>query len=437
MQCWGIFGPPRRVFRHEEHFARVRPEPIRAAIVAYLRQSEVRHPPSTVAHRRPPLRTFFLWLQERYPSASGLDDVTRPVALRYAEHLKDQSAAGVISRAYVSGQYSCLRAFYDFAIEERLPTSPARNPFGPRDLPREPTQVPRYLEDREVRAILDYCANGASLKERTMITVLLHTGIRAAEYCALKASDIVQLQGGWKLHIHEGKGLKDRVIPLTPQALAALRAWQEGGWTRTSDHLFTFYGRPYRESQYVTKTIRQVGQRLGIAGLTPHRFRHTFAVALINYGVRESALQKLLGHATLTMTLEYGRILDRTVEHAFNQAVEQMRAGALSWVPSFFGQEEFTLFAEGDAVSYIRLPHGYCRRNPKLHCESDVKCLLCERYGASPQDLPVLHQMKDRFERLNLPVKAMVVGAVIDKVAQQPGRGFIPIHSIGRAELSV
>ena len=122
------------------------------------------------------------------------------------------------------------------------------------------------------------------------------------------------------------------------------------------------------------------------------------------------------------------------MEHAFTQAVEQMRAGALSWVPSFFGQEEFTLFAEGDAVSYIRLPHGYCRRNPKLHCESDVKCLLCERYCASPQDLPALQQMQDRFARLNLPVKAMVVGAVIDKVAHQPGGGFIPINAIGRAE---
>lgn len=50
-----------------------------------------------------------------------------------------------------------------------------------------------------------------------------------------------------------------------------------------------------------------------------------------------------------------------------------MHEGAQSWVPNFFAQEDYTRFVEGDAVSWIRLPLGFCRRNPKLHCESDVK----------------------------------------------------------------
>jgi hypothetical protein len=69
----------------------------------------------------------------------------------------------------------------------------------------------------------------------------------------------------------------------------------------------------------------------------------------------------------------------RTVEQSFTQAVEQMQEGPLSWVPSFFQPEEYRLFTEGDTASWIRLPHGFCRRHPKLHCESDVKCLLCDR----------------------------------------------------------
>jgi Phage integrase family len=136
--------------------------------------------------------------------------------------------------------------------------------------------------------------------------------------------------------------------------------------------------------------------KLGLVNVTAHRFRHTFAVALLNYGVRESALQKLMGHATLGMTLEYARILDETVERSFSEAVEQIQEGAMSWLPNFFAQEDYTLFAEGDSVSWIQLPVGFCRRNPKLHCESDVKCFLCERFCATPKDLPRLQQMYPR-----------------------------------------
>ena len=294
--------------------------------------------------------------------------------------------------------------------------------------------MPRYLTDQEVAAVLDYCARAASLKERTIILTLLHTGIRAAELAALQRTDIVQVQGVWKLHVHAGKGLKDRLIPLTEVAVATLRAWQETGWERVTDALFTYHGRPYANGSWVSKVVHGVGVASGVVGLTPHRFRHTFAVVLINYGLRESALQKLLGHASLSMTLEYGRILDRTVEASFGAALAQMREGPLGWVPSFFVQDDFTRLIEGEAVDYIRLPHGLCRRNPKLHCESDVKCFLCERYCASQGDLPILRQMHERFARLNLPLKALVVQSVIDKVDGQPNPGFIPINTITRME---
>jgi hypothetical protein len=181
-------------------------------------------------------------------------------------------------------------------------------------------------------------------------------------------------------------------------------------------HLFTRFGRPWRTSTRVCDIVRSIGQKLNIVGLTPHRFRHTFAVTLLNYGMRESAIQKLMGHTTLGMTLEYARILDQTVERAFDATVQQMRDGPLTWVPSFFSAEEYTLFAEGDTVSWIRLPVGYCRRNPKLHCESDVKCLLCERFVALPSDLPRLRDMQARFTQLGLSLKADVVSAQIRRL---------------------
>jgi len=427
---WGLIQPAQYVFRHEEHFARLQHAPIRDAIVAHLQWCDAKYAESTIHSRRAAMLNFFLWLQTRYPKLSRLDQVTRTVALEYVKYLKGKVEEGAYAHQYRDDLCRGIRLFFDFVIDERLPSSPHRNPFAMGDLPRLPHAIPRYLSDQEVRTILGYCHNGASLKERTMVITLLHTGIRAAELAALKTTDIVQVQGQWKLHVHEGKGLKDRVIPLTPQCLAVLRAWQANGWEDINPHLFTHHGKPWKGGTNVGTIIREMGHKLGVSGLTPHRFRHTFAVALLNYGMRESALQKLMGHATLNMTLKYGRILDQTVEQAFHTAIEQMQAGAHSWIPSFFDTKDYTLFIEADSVNWIRLPHGYCRRHPKLHCESDVKCLLCDRYCASPGDLPRLQEMYERFVQLGMALKAEVVAAQICHLQALPGddRTEIPLQ---------
>jgi site-specific recombinase XerD len=414
LEHWGVLAVERRVFRHEEHFAQLCHVPIQAAIATHMQWCDSRYKPSSIDSRRASLLNFFLWLQELYPQRDRLDGVTRAVALAYAQHLRRKTDSGCYSLHYAIDLYRGIRLFYNFAIDERLATSPDRNPFTQHDLPRNANPVPRYLSDREVRILLEYChEDDCALREQTLVITLLHTGIRAAELSALKVSDIVEIQGVWKLHIHAGKGLKDRVIPLTSQCLAMLRTWQAEGWEQANDHLFTYHGRTYSGASWVSTVIRELGQRLGIEGLTAHRFRHTFAVVLLNYGMRESALQKLMGHATLNMTLEYARILDRTVEQSFNQAVDRMQAGSLSWVPNFFESEEYTLLAAEDAINWIRLPHGYCRRNPQLHCESDVKCLLCDRFCTSQADLPRLQEMHERFLNLGMQTKADVLSSQI------------------------
>ena len=345
---------------------------------------------------------------------------------------------GKYSLKYRNDLYRGMRLFFDFVIEEGLETSPDRNPFGKHDLPYDPDPVPRYIADRELRQILDYCNQGASLRERTVVITLLHTGLRAAELAALDASDLVQIQGKWKLHVRKGKGLKDRVIPLTQPCLEALQAWQEHGWEQINDHLFTRFGRVWQGGPHVCTIVRELGRHLGISGLTPHRFRHTFAVSLLNYGMRESALQKLMGHSTLNMTLEYARILDQTVEQAFNKAVTQMQLGPLSWVPSFFSAKDYTVFNEVETLNWIRLPLGYCRRNPKLHCESDVKCLLCERFQSSPADLARLQEMHEQYLKLEMPLKANVVLSQINLLESQtealPTRDDFPqVGTLSRA----
>lgn len=429
---WNVLPEPRVVFKHDEHFAALRHEPIKQAILTYMRWCDVKYQPSTIHSCRAAVLGFFLWLQAEHPYITQLDGVTRPIALAYATQLKRRVDDKTYTPKYRTDLYRRIRLFYEFAIVEQLETSPGRNPFAVGDTPEDPDPVPRYLTDQEIQAILRYVATEATLQERVLVTVLLHTGIRACEVVDLKNTDIVQVQGRWKLHIHEGKGLKDRLVPLTQPCLEALRSWEREGQGKATPYLFTSHGRPWA-STHVGTVIRELGIKLGLTGITPHRFRHTFAVALLNYGIRESALQKMMGHKTLNMTLEYARILDTTVEQAFTQTVERMQTDTRSWVPSFFAVEEYTLFAEGDTVSWIRLPMGYCRRNPKLHCESDVKCLLCDRFVASPQDVPRLEEMHERFIKLGMQVKAEVVAAQIRRLEAPNASLMIPLEPARRA----
>jgi integrase len=406
---WGVIPAAKFVFQHEKHFALLQHEPIRQAILIHMKWCDGKYVPSSIHSRRATLISFFLWLQECYPDCNRLDQVTRLVALEYSRHLTKLVEEHKYSLKYRNDLYRGMRLFFDFVIDEQLDTSPSRNPFGRKDLPYDPDPVPRYIADRELRLVLDYCKNGASLKEKTVVITLLHTGLRAAELAALSKSDIIQIQGKWKIHVKKGKGLKDRVIPLTQPCLETLQTWQESGWEKINDSLFTRFGRAWQGAAPVCTIVREIGIQLGIQGLTPHRFRHTFAVSLLNYGMRESALQKLMGHTTLNMTLEYARILDHTVEEAFNKATTAMQVGPLSWVPSFFSQQDYSIFNEVDAVNWIRLPHGYCRRNPQLHCESDVKCLLCERFRPSAVDRFRLQEMYQQYLKLEMPLKADIV----------------------------
>lgn len=428
---WHVVPEPHVVFAHDAHFASLQHEPMKQAILTYMRWCDAKYQPSTIHSCRAGVLGFFRWLQAAYPHITQLNGVTRPIALAYATYLKQKVDDKTYSPKYRSDLYRRIRLFYEFVIVEGLAATPDRNVFAVGDTPEDPDPVPRYLTDQEIQAILRYVATAATARERVLVILLLHTGIRACEVVNLKSTDIVQLHGRWKLHIHEGKGLKDRLIPLTQPCLDALRTWEREGQGPASRYLFTAHGRPWAAT-HVGTVIRAVGRTLGLTGITPHRFRHTFAVALLNYGIRESALQKMMGHKTLDMTLEYARILDTTVEHAFQQTVERMQTDTRAWVPSFFATEEYTLFAEGDTVSWIRLPLGYCRRNPKLHCESDVKCLLCDRFAASPHDIPRLQAMRERFLTLGMQVKADVVAAQIRRLEAPNPSLLIPLEPVLR-----
>jgi site-specific recombinase XerD len=162
---------------------------------------------------------------------------------------------------------------------------------------------------------------GASnLKHRTMLMVLYATGLRRAELARLKVSDIDSRC--MVIHIHEGKGQRDRDLPMTPKLLEALREYWR--WSRSKVYLFPSPWSPSdREKPITPKSIYNACKEAAArAGLTKrigaHTLRHSFATQLLESGADLRTIQYLLGHSSLKHTEVYTHLSQRHMRAAAN-----------------------------------------------------------------------------------------------------------------------
>ena len=143
---------------------------------------------------------------------------------------------------------------------------------------------------------------------RTILMTLYATGVRRAEAAALKLTDIDSAR--MVLHIQEGKGRKDRDIPLSPVLLQELR--QHYRRLRRKPDVWLFPGGTYHtadtpiSSKVVWHACREAAKRAGVnKPLHPHTLRHCFATHLLENGADLRTIQLLLGHSDLRETMIY------------------------------------------------------------------------------------------------------------------------------------
>jgi integrase/recombinase XerD len=171
-------------------------------------------------------------------------------------------------------------------------------------LPKTPRVLPLVLSPDEVSRLIRSAAN---LRHRTILMVLYSTGMRRSELCRLRLQDIDKER--MLIHIHQGKGGKDRQIPLSRKLLEQLRAYYRtlkvrNGWLFPSNQT----GRA--DQPITTKAVWHACQlatrRAGITKpVHPHTLRHSFATHLLEAGADLPTLQVLLGHAELRDTALY------------------------------------------------------------------------------------------------------------------------------------
>lgn len=162
--------------------------------------------------------------------------------------------------------------------------------------PKKERRLPVVLSPREVGVFL---GGVVSPKHRVLLLTLYSTGLRLAEGLNLLPEDIDS--GRMVIRVQQGKGNKDRFVPLAPKLLLELRQH----YRRTSPKTWLFEGRTGRplSKSVIQRACARARLRAGISKhVTPHVLRHSFATHLLVAGTDISTVQLLLGHAELSST---------------------------------------------------------------------------------------------------------------------------------------
>lgn len=164
--------------------------------------------------------------------------------------------------------------------------------------------LPKYLTKEEISNILDH-AKRSRYRDYILLLTLWRTGIRNSEVVNLKKQDIQNDT----IIIRQGKGRKDRVIPLEPELGNLLGLFSDR--LKQRDTLFDITTRQVRNIVY-----KYTPDELDAS---PHTFRHSFAVYCLKNGMNIRSLQKILGHSDLSTTEVYLDIVAEDIKDDFKK----------------------------------------------------------------------------------------------------------------------
>ena len=217
-----------------------------------------------------------------------------------------------------------LRSFLSW-LDERHDIAPVPEKVVRRALRVEKVQtVTHYnvVSDDEAAALFAAAGRGENPeRDRAIVAVLLDAGLRASEVVGLDVADLHEDgEGALMLHVRQGKGAKDRTVPVVPEVGQVLRSYLAATGRVMGDKaagpLFSRADRAGKGGRLSARAIGMLLARLvaeaGIDGkrVTPHALRHSFALRQARGGVAPHEVQELLGHASLATTTLYLRHAD-------------------------------------------------------------------------------------------------------------------------------
>lgn len=351
-----------------------------ATMRRYLGQLALSMRPGSVALIDTTLRTFAGYLHGHHPEISAAAEVRRTHIEGFKAYLAARSGyrgQRQPAKTTLGMRIGHLRGFFDRIIEWGYPDVPARNPVFAGDSPIRDRPLPRFLDDADATKLLTAARALPDLFDRVAVEVLARTGLRKGEFLGLSTDAVVRIGDGDWLRTPVGKLHTDRYIPLHPRVKTLLEQWNAHRGEQPNTRLmFIDRGRSMNGSR-VDKAVRNAASAAGIGHITPHQLRHTLATQAINRGMSLEAIAALLGHRSMSMTLTYARIADRTVAEEYFAVTEKVEALYLA-EPTLPGD------AEGPNMRRLRdeanrrlLGNGQCSRPRDVSCRYETICETC------------------------------------------------------------
>jgi integrase/recombinase XerD len=271
-----------------------------------------RYSPETVYDRRLYLRDLLAWCAER--GITSPTELSRQTLELYQQHLAHRTKAdgaplaSQTQRGYLGG----LAGFCRWLVRSRLVLY---NPAADLVLPRSASRIPRdVLTVEEAERILNVpdVATDLGIRDQALLETLYSTGMRRAELARLEVADLDPDRG--VVVIREGKGRKDRVVPIGERALAWVGRYLADVRPRyvvppdEGELFLTRFGRAFVPNG-VSELVSQAVQASGVAKRgSAHLFRHTAATLMLEGGADIRYIQQLLGHESLATTQVYTRV---------------------------------------------------------------------------------------------------------------------------------
>lgn len=256
--------------------------------------------PATIRAYRTDLAQFLTWLLEENSYIQTAADVTTEDVLDYLGEYLGELAHRGLSGVSRRRKLAAIREFFRYAKQIKLI---ADDPADGIDTPKGEGLGRNWLTTTEYNKLL--AAAGGNVRDFCLLTVMLQTGVRISELCALTLEDI-DLEHHL-LQVRAGKGMKARTIPLEKKASAALKGWLK---VRPATYHQALFLSRYDEPLHPNSVRKLLEKYCGLAGITkrvtPHSLRHTFATHKAGHPqVTTFLLQDLLGHSNPATTRRY------------------------------------------------------------------------------------------------------------------------------------
>jgi integrase/recombinase XerD len=284
----------------------------------YMRHKwRINHKPRTLASSFTSVKFFLDFCGKS--GKSDIQQIERIDLEGFIEHEQDRG----LHISTVRTRLACIIAFLHYLMEQEVIAGSVLKRGIKLKLP---DVLPRAMSPADVKKLL--CVIDDT-RDRSLILLLLRTGIRIGEALGLRLNDLDIRDR--KVHLYEGeKNSMGRVVYLSDDALFAMKLWLRD---RDKNKEFIFYGRSHGHLCYSTarglfvKYLKEAG--LDQKGYTIHCLRHTFASELLNAGMRLECLQQLLGHHDTEVTRRYARLTDTTREQEYFRAMAIIEKGGI------------------------------------------------------------------------------------------------------------